>query len=61
MSALHRISQKIPFGRDFQNYCKGLSDYYDLAINKIVNMKNFDDNFKKWLKNGGKIDWDTML
>lgn len=61
VSALHRISQNIPFGSDFQNYCNVLSDYYDLAINEIVNMKNFDDNFKKWLKNGGKIDWDTML
>ena len=59
MSALFRFSQKIPFCF-FQNQCGVLSDYYDLAENGILLMKEFDEELNRWLDQGGQVNIDSL-
>ena len=59
MSALFRFSQKIPFCY-FQNQCRLLSDYCDLAENGILVMKEFDLELLRWLDQGGQINIDPL-
>ena len=59
MSALFKLSQKIPFC-DFQNQCTCLSDYYDLAENGILDMKKVREELNRWLDHGGRVNTEFM-
>ena len=59
MSALFKLSQKIPFC-DFQNECACLSDYYDLAENGILDMNIVREELNRWLDQGGRVNTEFM-
>ena len=59
MSALYHFSRVIPFCT-FSNCCAGLSDYYCLVEEGVVDTKKFDTILKEWLKNGDLINTEKM-
>ncbi len=60
LAAMFKFSGALPFGSKFAGNCAVLSDYYDLAEEKIVNAEKFDAAFADFLENGTHVDTDDM-